>query len=168
MLRGYSTKFSILGSTRSSVQFKFVYKVCLFINSLGKVCFGAYGGFLVSILVLNPDSLAARGLISETEGRRLSAIIGATPMTTGPDGDVEELRSAARTLQGDARIKDAIMKELSLTNEKTKRGWERVGKAIITLEPFSVVNGQLTQTLKVKRDAVVKRYAEDIRVAYVN
>ena len=124
--------------------------------------------FLVSIVVLNPESLAARGLISETEGRRLSAIIGATPMTTGPDGDVEELRSAARTLQGDARIKDAVMKELSLTNEKTKRGWERVGKAIITLEPFSVVNGQLTQTLKVKRDAVAKRYAEDIRVAYVN
>ena len=123
-------------------------------------------GFLVAIVVLNPAGLAARGLVSETEGKILEAIVGPTPMTTGPAGEIEDLRTARRKLAANDKVKAAVMAELNKANEGTIRGWERVGKAIITLEPFSVVNGQLTQTLKVKRDRVASRYEEDVTDAY--
>ena len=127
---------------------------------------GQDSAYLTAIVVLRPAALAARGLISIEEGQRLEAVIGPTPMTTGPAGNVEDLRSAGIALAGDARVKAAVLAELGLANEKTSRRWERVGKAIITLEPFSVVNGQLTQTLKVKREEVARRYAEEIKAAY--
>jgi long-chain acyl-CoA synthetase len=42
------------------------------------------------------------------------------------------------------------------------RGWEKVGAIYITLEPFTMANGQLTQSYKVKRAAVMDRYGNEL------
>lgn len=122
--------------------------------------------FLASVVVLSPAGLRARGLVSEEEGKLLEATVGATPMTTGPAGDVKILKDAGERLAVDARVVTEVLGELAKANEGTSRAWETVGSAIITLEPFSVVNGQLTQTLKVKRDVVSRRYAADVDKVY--
>jgi len=53
---------------------------------------------------------------------------------------------------------------MSQANEMLKskpffREWERLGNVTLLLEPFTVENGLLTMTLKVKRDSVIKRYS---------
>jgi long-chain acyl-CoA synthetase len=47
---------------------------------------------------------------------------------------------------------------------KSFRKWEQVGDVYITLEPFAMVNGLLTQSYKVKRPAVMERYQHDLPV----
>ena len=42
------------------------------------------------------------------------------------------------------------------------RAWERVDTAYITLEPFAMANGQLTQSYKVKRASVMERYGDEL------
>lgn len=41
--------------------------------------------------------------------------------------------------------------------------WEKITSFILLLEPFSLANGQLTQTLKVKRHQVMTDYADIVR-----
>src|SRR5262249_35708298 len=43
--------------------------------------------------------------------------------------------------------------------------WERVRRFIIATEPFTVENGQLTISLKLKRQVVLDRYAEQLAAA---
>ena len=42
------------------------------------------------------------------------------------------------------------------------RAWEQVGAIYLTLEPFAMANGQLTQSYKVKRASVLERYEDEL------
>jgi long-chain acyl-CoA synthetase len=43
------------------------------------------------------------------------------------------------------------------------RPWERVSKFYVTLLPFTLANGQMTQTAKIKRYQIASAYAEEIK-----
>ena len=59
-------------------------------------------------------------------------------------------------------ISESIAKHL-----KQKFGGYEIPKAYILVEePFSVENGMLTQTLKLKRRKVIERYGDQIKAAY--
>jgi long-chain acyl-CoA synthetase len=122
--------------------------------------------FLTAVAVLNPGALAMRGLISAERAAQLETCIGATPLTTGPAGEVSMLVEASEKLRGDPKVMAAVAADLESANAGTERPWERIGKAIITLVPFSVANNQLTQTLKVKRDAVTAAFDGEIAAIY--
>ena len=64
--------------------------------------------------------------------------------------------------QVEAMIKDSITRHL-----KNKFGGYEIPKKIVLVdEPFSVDNGMLTQTMKLKRRKVVERYGDQIDSAY--
>jgi long-chain acyl-CoA synthetase len=45
-------------------------------------------------------------------------------------------------------------------------GYARVRRAILTLDPWTVENGLLTPTLKLKRNLVLERFAAEIEALY--
>ena len=45
-------------------------------------------------------------------------------------------------------------------------GYAKIRRVSLSLEPWSVENGLMTPTLKVKRGEVLRRYAEDVERMY--
>ena len=105
--------------------------------------------FLTALLVLNPSGLAARGIISKEECQFLEQTIGPTPTSTGPAGDVFLLKPFSEKLNKNKEIMSVIMDEVQKYNPG-KKSQETISQIYVTFEPFSVKNGLLTQTLKVK------------------
>jgi long-chain acyl-CoA synthetase len=125
--------------------------------------------FLTAICVMSPAELRRRGLVSQELGVEIETAIGATPLTTGPAAKhMSRLRALSDQLNADAKVVSSVMMDVAKVNEGTTRAWERIGKVVITLEPFSVANDQLTQTLKVKRDAVASVYASAVSKVYAS
>jgi long-chain acyl-CoA synthetase len=63
------------------------------------------------------------------------------------------------------RTNQALQKALmGSIKDATKdfRKWEQVGDVFLTMEPFAMVNGQLTQSYKVKRASVTERYGNEL------
>ena len=52
------------------------------------------------------------------------------------------------------------------TLQQDLANYEKVKHFILLAEPFSIENGELTNTLKVKRKVVYERYAEQIDLLY--
>ena len=46
--------------------------------------------------------------------------------------------------------------------------YEQVKRFILLPEPFTIANGELTNTLKVKRAVVYERYANEIKQLYID
>ena len=67
----------------------------------------------------------------------------------------------------DPKVAQHIQKRVT-TLLKDFPGYAKVRKVTATLEPFSVDNGLLTPTMKLKRKFVVERYAEEIEEMYVS
>lgn len=65
----------------------------------------------------------------------------------------------------DQRIVDRVWKDVNLANSKFGT-WEQVKKIIIDSEPFTVENGCLTPTFKVKRKPILNKYADQIEALY--
>lgn len=116
--------------------------------------------FLSALVVVNGLELAKRGLISMEKGEALDQALGPTPQSTGPV-DVELLRSEALALNDSAAIKEAILQDLSPVFDNL-RPWERVQAIEVFLEPWSVSNGMLTPTLKVKRPVIATSFKTSI------
>jgi len=90
--------------------------------------------------------------------------------------DVEEWRQLATRFELDAEAAD------SLNNEKLQSfllkgikgclkdfpGYAKVRRVILSLEPWTVDNGLLTPTLKVKRAQVLDTFADEIKTLYEN
>ena len=90
--------------------------------------------------------------------------------------DVEEWRQLATRFELDAEAAD------SLNNEKLQSfllkeikgrlkdfpGYAKIRRLILSLEPWTVDNGMLTPTLKVKRAHVLDAFAEEIKTLYEN
>lgn len=126
---------------------------------------GQDGRRLVAITVLNPNELSKAGMLDET---RAKSILKDYELVNDPKCSEEDCEAACERL---AACSDEIRSKVSTqvvsdVKRATKSGafrkWEEVSDAYITLEPFAMANGQLTQSYKVKRDFVYKRYQNEI------
>jgi long-chain acyl-CoA synthetase len=67
----------------------------------------------------------------------------------------ETMRDAPRDV-----IEASVRATLSQLNEEVEKH-ARMGGAILTYEPWSIENGVLTPTLKIKRDQISDRFGEE-------
>lgn len=80
----------------------------------------------------------------------------------GIEGDIA-------TLCSKPEVKDAIMADLEVQAKEGKlRGFEKVKALHLDPEPWSVENGLLTPTFKLKRNVARKHYAEQIDAMYAS
>jgi len=82
----------------------------------------------------------------------------------------QSLANIPTTLQqavADARVKQIIMKEMDdVAHQEQLRGFEVVKKIVLTAEDFTVENGLLTPSFKLKRHGVQKKYQSLIDALY--
>jgi long-chain acyl-CoA synthetase len=124
--------------------------------------------YLSALVVVNVGELANRGLISSEKASELEkAIATANSNGNGAEEARRTLRSEADALNdaSGATIREAVLADLEPVSARLK-SWERIGQVRIILEPFSLANGQLTQTLKIKRPSVFTSYKSLIDSIY--
>ena len=116
---------------------------------------------LMAIAVLSPDELSNLGYLDKSKGKELQS---ASDKVNDPKCTPEDCESASQILNEasvDLRKNQKLLKEIMADTKRATasfRQWEQVGDVYITLEPFAMANGLLTQSFKVKRDFVSKRY----------
>ncbi|KAH8655431.1 hypothetical protein BX600DRAFT_515252 [Xylariales sp. PMI_506] len=77
--------------------------------------------------------------------------------------DVEAVKTAA----ANAQVKEAFLKELAdIGKQHNFNGYENVKNCLLLIEPFTIENGLLTPTLKVKRVQTAKFFREDLDRLY--
>lgn len=120
---------------------------------------------LIAITVLNPSELAKRGFLDSAQAEQLQVAIDAV---NDPKCSVDDCRSNCQMLV-DASVPLRSNKELQQTmtdvfKQATAdfRKWEKVNNFYLTMEPFAMANGQLTQSYKVKRAQVLERYSNEL------
>ena len=59
-----------------------------------------------------------------------------------------------------------MLTERIATLQQGLAGYEQVKRFTLLTEPFTVENGELTNTLKTRRNIIIKRYAEEIEKMY--
>ncbi len=126
---------------------------------------GDDGKSLTAITVLNPNELVNAGFLDPSVGKSLQK---ENEKVNDPKCSEEDcisscsvLSDASVKLRDDSALKSSLMSEIRAAT-KDFRKWEQVGDVYITLEPFAMSNGLLTQSYKVKRDFVSKRYADEL------
>uniref|UniRef100_A0A7S2UNN2 AMP-dependent synthetase/ligase domain-containing protein n=1 Tax=Attheya septentrionalis TaxID=420275 RepID=A0A7S2UNN2_9STRA len=126
---------------------------------------GQDGRKLVAIVVLNPSELVGAGFLNKKEGKALQA---ESERVNDPKCSEEDcakgcdiLAEASVKLRSDKELGKALLVDMKSAT-KDFRKWEQVGDVYITLEPFAMANGQLTQSYKVKRDSVLERYGDSL------
>lgn len=126
---------------------------------------GDDGKSLTAIVVLNPDELVNGGFVDKATGKKIKK---ENEKVNDPKCSEEEceascdiLNEAVLALRKDESLNAAIMKDIRACTTDFRK-WEQVGKVHLTLEPFAMTNGLLTQSYKVKRDAVSKRYSDEL------
>ena len=93
--------------------------------------------FMAAVLVLNAGELAEAGLIDKKLGQKLSQIVGPTPVTTGPMGDLAVLKKAAKDISKMPAVRQAVQQQLDVVNsDAERRNWEKVSAFHAVLEPF--------------------------------
>jgi long-chain acyl-CoA synthetase len=124
---------------------------------------GQDGRKLVAIVVLNPNALVEGGFV-ERASAQAEQLLKAYEKVNEPKCSEEDceacckiLIDAAEKLRDNSVLKASISQDVSRATAQFRK-WEQVGDIYVTLEPFAMANGQLTQSYKVKRDAVLKRY----------
>lgn len=127
---------------------------------------GQDGRRLVAIAVLSPQELVNAGFLDERLGKKLQA---ANEKVNDPKCTEEDCREGCRflneegeKLRGNADLQKAL-KDASRKATSSFRPWEQVSEIYVTLEPFAMANGQLTQSYKVKRASVTERYADSLQ-----
>jgi long-chain acyl-CoA synthetase len=110
--------------------------------------------FLAALTVLNIPELVNTGIITVEKGAELSALVSSGSSSSA-------LRKEAEKLWEIPALKEKIRSALTTIGAKL-RPWERVGAVVVILEPFSIQNGLLTQTMKIKRDKVTAAYKNEI------
>ena len=76
------------------------------------------------------------------------------------------IEGSARQLIGNPQVKAMIGESIRSHLKHKVGGYEIPKNFILVDEPFSVENGMLTQTLKLKRRKVIERYDDQIKAAY--
>ena len=127
---------------------------------------GQDGRRLVAIAVLSPNELAEAGYLSKTEAKKLqeaNELINDPKCETDVCASASEiLKKASENLRTNADLKKTLNGLSSEATTEGFRNFERVTEVYLTLEPFAMVNGQLTQSYKVKRDSVYDRYSSEL------
>ena len=126
---------------------------------------GQDGRKLIAIAVLNPNELVNNGFLSKDEGKRLQ---GLNEQVNDPKCSEQDsldgcaaLTEASAKLRSNKELKKMLLAEMKVAT-KPFRSWEQVGDVYMTLEPFAMSNGQLTQSYKVKRAGVMERYGDEL------
>lgn len=126
---------------------------------------GQDGRRLVAIVVLNPNEVVNAGYLDAKEGKELQKANEKLNIPNCSPDDCEDgcelLVSASERLRQSDALKKALKADIKLAC-KPFRPWEQVSEVYITLEPFVMANGQLTQSYKVKRQSVLDRYKDEI------
>ncbi|KAA8490963.1 putative acyl-activating enzyme 16, chloroplastic [Porphyridium purpureum] len=115
--------------------------------------------FLGALVVPNLDVLAANELISAEQVAEIESLRGAAHHDRARVRKMEDA-----LLHGNPALEAYMKKELSRTVMQRKNfiPMERVQRFRLVLTPFTVENGMMTQTLKIKRDVVFKSFATEI------
>jgi len=128
---------------------------------------GQDGRSLIAIAVLSPDELMNAGYLGSKIGKDIR---NASETVNDPKCTLEDCEAASLVLNKasvDLRKNDDLIDTiLAETKKATKsfRSWEQVGDVHITVEPFAMANGLLTQSFKVKRASVSERYSDILEV----
>ncbi|KII88699.1 hypothetical protein PLICRDRAFT_41910 [Plicaturopsis crispa FD-325 SS-3] len=105
--------------------------------------------YLIAVVVADPVTLAVTA--SQALGAKVT-----------PDDPVA-LANAAK----DQKVKDAVLATLAVEAKKNGlKGFETIKRIHITLEPFSIENGTLTPTFKVRRKDAYARYKAELDALY--
>jgi long-chain acyl-CoA synthetase len=128
---------------------------------------GQDGRSLLAITVLNPNALAEAGLLDSSLAKNLMVDY---EKVNDPKCSEEDCALACDRLAKasiDIRSNNAIVKKISAdvkraTSSDAFRKYEQTSDVYVTLEPFAMANGLLTQSYKVKRDFVAKRYENEL------
>lgn len=118
---------------------------------------------LSAIAVVNPDALAKAGLLDEDLA---ASLMKDYEMVNDPKCTEEDCAEACKRLEEASnliRSEGVIIEKVKTDIKKATTGsafraWEQVNDVYITLEPFAMGNGLLTQSFKVKRHSIAKRY----------
>mmetsp|Transcript_12314 Transcript_12314/g.25018 ORF Transcript_12314/g.25018 Transcript_12314/m.25018 type:complete len:803 (+) Transcript_12314:56-2464(+) len=129
--------------------------------------YGQDGRTLIAITVLNPNELANAGLIDESRAKQLMKDYETLNDPKCSEEDCaqacERLSEASKQIRSDSGIITRVTTEVKdATSAGAFRKYEQVSNVYVTLEPFAMANGLLTQSYKVKRDYVAKRYQDEI------
>lgn len=126
---------------------------------------GQDGRSLVAILVLNPNELVNAGYLNSKEGKALQKHYEKINDPSCQDDEsipsLKALGDASKKLRDDKSLEKALITEIRKATSNF-RPWEQVGGIYVTVEPFAMINGLLTQSYKVKRDVVYKRYSDEL------
>ncbi|GAB5359798.1 hypothetical protein AAMO2058_000573300 [Amorphochlora amoebiformis] len=116
--------------------------------------------YLSALVVPSLDGLLDAGVIDQSDVKEISEL--------KENNDEEGLEALAAELSGRPGLESLINKELASLN-RARDGYrpdENVRKFQLILSPFSMENGLLTQTLKVKRNEVSKKYSKLLSEIY--
>lgn len=126
---------------------------------------GQDGRRLVAIAVLRPEELGAAGYLDKTEAKKLQEAyeIVNDPKCSEEDceANMKILNEVVPKLQSNQELKGSLKSDVKAATSSF-RAWEQVGEIYVTIEPFAMANGLLTQSYKVKRDAVMARHGADL------
>jgi len=115
--------------------------------------------FLTAIVVLNPSDLDKEGFLDKTQSNEILNLqqVMQDPNCSNIEETCSKLKQYTRILQANQQLLAFLQKHVTkaTTNFRT---WEQVKNIIITLEPFAMANGLLTQSYKVKRNSVMEYY----------
>lgn len=127
---------------------------------------GQDGRRLIAIAVLSPTELAASGYLSEDDAKLLQE---ANELINDPKCNSEDyavssalLQKFSEQLRSNSELQKSLENLASAATTEGFRNFERVNTVYPTLEPFAMVNLQLTQSYKVKRDSVFERYSSEL------
>ena len=126
---------------------------------------GQDGRRLVAIVVLRPEELGSAGFLQKAEATKLQEAYDAIndPKCSEEecDANMKILNEVASKLQSNQQLKANLKSDIKAATSSF-RAWEQVGDIHVTVEPFAMANGLLTQSYKVKRDSVMARHGADL------
>ena len=122
---------------------------------------------LSAIAVANPDALAKAGLLNEDFA---TSLMKDYETVNDPKCNEEDCADACKRLEDASnrfRSEGIVTEKVKADIKKATSGasfrkWEKVNNVYVTLEPFAMGNGLLTQSYKVKRHAIAKRYENEL------
>jgi len=127
---------------------------------------GQDGRSLIAIIVLNINELVEAGFLDGKLGKTLQKNFDKVndPKCSEDDCTLgcSILNEESENLRKNHVLVSVLMNQISQATVGFRK-WEQVGSVLLTLEPFSMCNSLLTQSYKVKRDAVLKRYEGHIQ-----
>jgi long-chain acyl-CoA synthetase len=125
---------------------------------------GQDGRRLVAIVVLSPTELANAGYLSKVKAEKLQKAneVVNDPKCEDCEAESKLLREASEDLRKNMALQTTLVNAIRTSTSTGFARWEQVSTVYLTLEPFAMANGQLTQSYKVKRDSVMARYGGEL------